>query len=224
MEVGIMVGGAALAPLFQSLFNSLKSSDLLNFARESGVSKELGKWETMLKTIYAVLDNAEEQQWTNDSVKIWFNDLRNLAYDVEDILDEFNTKLRAESKASPSKVRKLIRSSVARSGFGSRAKFNSRMVSEVKKISERLENIKKQMDFLELSVGAKNSRVEEDRTSEPTTSLVNEAQIYGRGEDRKRILDRLKVEAGDGKTPVIAIVGMAVCPLSIALRIPGTNT
>lgn len=42
----------------------------------------------MLK-IFAVLQDAEEQQRTKESVKIWLAELRNLAFDIEDIPDEF---------------------------------------------------------------------------------------------------------------------------------------
>nr|POF21744.1 putative disease resistance rpp13-like protein 1 [Quercus suber] len=41
---------------------------------------------TML-TIHAVLDDAEERQMTDKLVKVWLDELRDLAYDVEDNLD-----------------------------------------------------------------------------------------------------------------------------------------
>ena len=71
-------------------------------------------------------------------IKSWFNDLRNLAYDVEDILDEFNTeaprrKLRAESKGSSNKVQKLLCSYVAGLSLCSSVKFSAGMVSKMKK-------------------------------------------------------------------------------------------
>ncbi|KAH7567826.1 hypothetical protein JRO89_XS07G0159500 [Xanthoceras sorbifolium] len=49
------------------------------------------KWENKLRIIYTVLEDAEEKQITNSFVKSWLVDLQNLAYDVEDILDEFST-------------------------------------------------------------------------------------------------------------------------------------
>jgi hypothetical protein len=53
-----------------------------------------------------MLDDADEKQHTNGAViKQWLDDLRDLAYDVEDILDEFTTeallrKLKGENQAS----------------------------------------------------------------------------------------------------------------------------
>jgi ElaB/YqjD/DUF883 family membrane-anchored ribosome-binding protein len=51
-----------------------------------------------------VLDDADEKQHTNRAVKQWVDDLRDLAYDVEDVLDEFATeallrKLREDMKS-----------------------------------------------------------------------------------------------------------------------------
>ena len=205
-----MVGGAVLAPLFQSLFDGLKSPDLLTYARDSKVLDELNKWEPMLNTISAVLDKAEEQQMTDQSVTRWLNDLRNLAYDVDDVLDEFNTeamrrKFRAESKASSSKVQKLLFSSVAELSLYSSAKFSAGMVSKMKKISEKLGDMIMRKDMLKLSWSAdrRNSLVKEERLTLPTTSLVNEAQVYGREKDHKAILELMKVEAGDGEMLVM---------------------
>lgn len=46
-----------------------------------------------LLTIHAVLDDAEERQMTNKLVKVWLDELRDLAYDVEDNLDSLVLKL-----------------------------------------------------------------------------------------------------------------------------------
>ncbi|KAF2305456.1 hypothetical protein GH714_005490 [Hevea brasiliensis] len=43
----------------------------------------------MLLAIQAVLEDAEEKQLTDKAVKLWLDNLRDLAYDVEDMLDEF---------------------------------------------------------------------------------------------------------------------------------------
>ena len=77
-----MVGGVVLAPLFQALLDGLKSSDLLTYACESKVLDELNKWESMLRTIYVVLHNEKKQHMTNQLVKSWLNDLRNLTHQL----------------------------------------------------------------------------------------------------------------------------------------------
>ncbi|KAF2293695.1 hypothetical protein GH714_004199 [Hevea brasiliensis] len=56
----------------------------------------------MLTRIQAVLEDAEEKQMSNRLVKMWLDDLKDLAYDVEDILDEFATEsLQRKLKGEP---------------------------------------------------------------------------------------------------------------------------
>ncbi|XP_020538843.1 putative disease resistance protein At3g14460 isoform X2 [Jatropha curcas] len=166
----------------------------------------------MLKIIYSVLDDAEEKQMTNGFVKIWVTELRDLAYDVEDVLDEFATevlrrRLMAEPLAMTCKVHKLVPTCI----YGvnrSRVKFNGKLLSKMEAITARLEKItaaKRDLDLRE-SVGGRSSSV---RERQPTTSLVNEAKIYGREDDQKAILELLKgKESGGEDICVIPITGM----------------
>jgi hypothetical protein len=74
------------------LFDRLASPELVNFARQEGLGKKLEKWSKMLPRVEAVLDGAEEKQQNGIAVKRWLDDLRDLAYDADDILDEFATE------------------------------------------------------------------------------------------------------------------------------------
>ncbi|RVW70285.1 putative disease resistance RPP13-like protein 1 [Vitis vinifera] len=135
------VGEAFLSSFFKTLLDELISSDLLDYARQVQVHAELNKWEKTLKKIHAVLEDAEEKQMENQVVKIWLDDLRDLAYDVEDILDELATealgrKLMAETQPSTSKFRSLI-PSCCTSFTPSAIKFNVKMRSKIEKITER---------------------------------------------------------------------------------------
>ncbi|KAK3188553.1 hypothetical protein Dsin_028114 [Dipteronia sinensis] len=88
----MVIGELFLAAFLQVLFERLMSPDLLQFARREWLHPTLKKWERKLKTIESVLNDAEEKQLTDNDVKMWLDDLRDLAYDVEDILDEFSTE------------------------------------------------------------------------------------------------------------------------------------
>ncbi|KAL6327750.1 hypothetical protein AAG906_024720 [Vitis piasezkii] len=86
MEV---VGEVVLSVSLELLFSKLASSDLWKYARQKQVHTELKKWKTRLLEIREVLDDAEDKQITKQHVKAWLAHLRDLAYDVEDVLDEF---------------------------------------------------------------------------------------------------------------------------------------
>lgn len=79
------VGEAVPFAFIETLFNMLASPELLNFASPELVHADINKWKKMP---YVVLDDAEEKQMTNPLVEIWLGNLRDLAYDVEDFLDE----------------------------------------------------------------------------------------------------------------------------------------
>ncbi|XP_057991360.1 putative disease resistance RPP13-like protein 1 isoform X2 [Hevea brasiliensis] len=206
MDIATTIGGAILSPVVEALFDQLASQDLLKYVREGKVLTELNKWKEILEDIYEVLDDAEEQQMKrkNQRVTMWTNKLRDLAYDVEDILDEFHIEARRrELKAGASKVRKLIPTSY--SGLN----FNAEMISKIKGITIRLEDMRSQKNLLDLSLrviddGGRTSRVR-DRT---TTCVVNKAEVYGREEDKKAILEFLNTESSDARVPVISIIGM----------------
>ena len=108
--VAEVVAGAALSSFFDKLFDKLSPSDLLKIFQKENFDADLKKWKRMLLKIQAVLDDAEEKQVTNGLVKIWLDELEDLAYDVDDILDEFATEaLRRELNPEPkSKMQKVL--------------------------------------------------------------------------------------------------------------------
>ncbi|XP_021281488.1 putative disease resistance RPP13-like protein 1 isoform X1 [Herrania umbratica] len=200
-----------LSALIDVLFDRLASSDLLYFARREEVHKHLKKWEKVLLNIKAVLEDAEEKQYRDRSVKLWLAELRDLAYDVDDLLDEFATealskKLDAGSP-NPSMVRKLV-SSLNTKFSPSAVRFNVKMGSKIKEITARFQEIISQKECLELRErGAGGSTSDRVVRRLPSTSLVNESSVYGREKDKNTILELLlkNEEPGAG---VISIVGM----------------
>ncbi|XP_034704429.1 orotidine 5'-phosphate decarboxylase-like isoform X2 [Vitis riparia] len=95
-------GEVVPSTFIETPFDILASPELLNFASPELVYADINKWKKMLSKIYVVLDDAKEKQMTNPLMEIWLGDLRDLAYDVEDFLDEFTTEaLPRELKAEP---------------------------------------------------------------------------------------------------------------------------
>ena len=209
-----LVGEAVLSAFIETLFDKLTSSDLLHFASQEQVLADIKKWEKTLLKLHAVLGDAEEKQLTSRLVKLWLDDLRDLAYDVEDILDEFATealgrKLMAETQARPSKVRRLIPS----------IKFNLKMRSKIEKITSRLQDISVQKNDLHLAedmdIAAGRPTTRRDLEILPTTCSVDESRVCGRETDKAAILELLFddnqpiINSDDfDAVRVIAIIGM----------------
>ncbi|XP_028943845.2 putative disease resistance RPP13-like protein 1 [Malus domestica] len=195
------LGEVFISGLLQVLLERLASRETLSyFRRLLGVGKELEKWNSMLSTIRAVLNDAEEKQLTSQAVKLWLDDLRNLAYNVEDILDRFSTEMlqrqiKEKHGATTSKVW----------GLFSDVKFNRNLISEIKKITDRLHEILEQKNQLGLHEGTPSVKA----WHMPPSSHLPEGPMIGRDTDKTNIIDFLLKEALRAVNfHVVAIVGM----------------
>ncbi|MFQ6659014.1 hypothetical protein Gotur_028062, partial [Gossypium turneri] len=82
-------GEAALSAFLELLSAKLLDSVLNFVADHRQVHQQLKLWQSIFPEIKAVLNHAEEKQIKDEGVKNWLDDLQDLAYDVDDILDEF---------------------------------------------------------------------------------------------------------------------------------------
>ncbi|KAH9783090.1 putative disease resistance RPP13-like protein 1 [Citrus sinensis] len=233
------IGEAVLGASVQMLLEKLAPEGVELLTRHEKLKADFIKWKGMLEMIRAVLADAEDRRTKENSVKMWLDNLQNLAYDLEDILDEFQTEsLRREllpqepaavdqSSASPStfwkftdslkrkvtdavtlsKIRKLSTSDSPRSSFN----FESKMVSQIEEVTARLQDIiSTQKVLLKLKNVISDVKSRNVRQIPPTTSLVNEAEVYGREKEEEEIVELLLndgLRADDGFS-VISINGM----------------
>ncbi|XP_031257618.1 putative disease resistance RPP13-like protein 1 isoform X2 [Pistacia vera] len=156
--------------------------------------------------------DAEEKQLTDRAVKMWLDELQDLAYDVEDILDEFATealrrKVMSEHHASSSKERSFI-SACFTGRTPSAVKFTFNMRSKIGVITSRLEELCRQRTELGLEkISGGTSTTAWNRPS--STSVQIEPAIFGREEDKAKILQMvLSGESSEANFCVTPIVGM----------------
>lgn len=204
------LGEVFLGAFLQVLFDRLVSRELLHIAGKIGLRPELQKWGQTLQLIQAVLSDAEEKQLTNGAVKTWLENLQDLAYDLDDMLDAFATEaLRRKLKTQrhSDKVRTLI-STCFDNLSPSAIKFNLSIQSNIKGITSRLAVLREGIDLLKLKeiVGGTSTAVWQ---RPPSTSVPTEPAIYGRHEDKAKILEMvLTDESSHANLGVISIVGM----------------
>lgn len=209
-----------LSAFLQVLFDRLASRDLVNFVSQlgGGVDSELENWENTLMMIQAVLGDAEEKQLTEGAVRIWLDNLRDLAYDAEDILDEFATnalerKLKAEHdhEASTSKVQKLVPTSCFSCFNPSTIKLNASLRSRIKDITGRLDRLLQQRNNLGLQLTPAVTPSRNAAARRPDSSSVpKERAVYGRDDDKAKVIEMvLSAEPSVANVRVIPIVGMA---------------
>ncbi|KAF7116191.1 hypothetical protein RHSIM_RhsimUnG0036600 [Rhododendron simsii] len=187
----MVVAEIFLGAFVKGLVNVLTSQELLSFARREKIDALLMKWSTMLDQIDAVLADAEEKQTRTDrrGIQQWLEDLEDLAYDLDDMLDKFSTEalrqqvLKKESRASTSKVRALIPTCCTR--------FDpSTLVSDFRMRSKMDEMTKRLKDLFDRRTGLHLQIVDAGHSSRspqipPTSSLMHETRLYGRDADQK---------------------------------------
>ncbi|GAB4830248.1 hypothetical protein Ancab_019888 [Ancistrocladus abbreviatus] len=196
------IGELLLGAFFQFLFDRLASPYVLNFFRQGGLDvSPLDKLESILCLVEPLLNHAEEKQFTDQSVKRWLDRLKDTVYDADDLLDLIATEelrrsmeARSESKSSSRKVLSLVSTS--------RNPFRKDVVSKLNEVTKKLEDMIKEKDVLGLKESVAPGRM-------PTTSLVEESEVYGRNQEKEQIIELLlSPETGSSKLGVIAIVGM----------------
>ncbi|KAL6326164.1 hypothetical protein AAG906_001039 [Vitis piasezkii] len=212
----MFVAEAAVSSIFDLVLEKLVAAPLLEYARRQNVEATLQEWRTTLLHIEAVLTDAEQKQTREIAVKLWLDDLKSLAYDMEDVLDEFNTEANLQilihgPQASTSKVHKLIPTCFA-ACHPTSVKFNAKIGEKIEKITRELDAVaKRKHDFhLREGVGGLSFEMEERLQ---TTSLVDESSIYGRDAKKEAIIQFLLSEKasrdnGDNGVSVVPIVGM----------------
>ncbi|XP_061996651.1 putative disease resistance RPP13-like protein 1 [Rosa rugosa] len=199
------MGEAVLGAFLSVLLEKLADREVIEyFGSLKGVDKKvLEKWRRTLTAIDAVLSDAEEKQLTQRAVKLWLDDLSDLAYDVQDILDIFDTKMlkrrieRQQGSTSNSWISYL-----------SKPKFNFSVNSEIKKISDKLEEIttrEKQFGLKKLGLSTKPWKM-------PQTTSQLDGPVIGRDEAKALIVDKLLSKEEHSTSSfqnfqVVAIVG-----------------
>ncbi|GKV41808.1 hypothetical protein SLEP1_g49300 [Rubroshorea leprosula] len=205
-----------LSATFDWLFQKLEvyvSDQLWNSNDE--VCAQMESWKTLLPKITTVLQHVEENPIANEFMKSYLDDLRDLAYDMEDILEEFvvdarRSELIGEPKARPSKRQRMI-SNIKNFFSSSKAKPNQEIISMVNDLSGRLQKIDNEVHNLDLINLAlkfedKSHKVVAKRLPE---SSILEDKVLGRDSDKDAILQRLLEDGGSLEQDfVIPIVGM----------------
>nr|GMD08474.1 putative disease resistance protein RGA3 [Ipomoea batatas] len=175
-----------------------------------GVEKEIKNLSSKLNKIRAVLNDAERRSFKEESVKLWLEEIQNLCYDVEDVVDEWSTKTRRQQRERSS--------SEAAPGAGSCSSFlpscfhfkkivmHGDIAKKIKELDSRLDRITKEKDqFNFLAVATLHPDQELKRVSTPFD--VDATEIQGRESDASGLISKLVEDNNNGPPVVISIVG-----------------
>ncbi|GLT30404.1 hypothetical protein SLA2020_052050 [Shorea laevis] len=210
------VGTALLSVTFAWLINKLESKTIDWFESRKEARDALENWKKLLPSIRDVLEDAETKQFTDNAVKTWHSELRDIAYDMEDILHGVEADARRQElnlktcdQASTSRARKVIPRPSCLAGCSCIPcdfKVDRETISKIEGITRRLKDIEAQKNLLKLVIGHGTSIGVAPRDR---TSAVPKSQVFGRQKDKDAILKKLLNNEDSTKCfSVIPIVGM----------------
>ncbi|XP_014512377.1 disease resistance protein RGA2-like isoform X1 [Vigna radiata var. radiata] len=195
--------------------NSLVQKELGLFL---GFDQDLERLASVFTTIKATLADAEEQQFSSRSIKDWLQKLKEAAYILDDILDECAYEaLRLEYQGVKLCPSNKVKCSGLSTFHPKRTVFRYKIAKKMKRICERLEEIADERTKFHLAemVPERRSGVIEWRQ---TSSFISEPHVYGREEDRDKLIDFLVHDASHDENlsvyPIIGLGGLGKTTLS----------
>ncbi|GFZ08442.1 hypothetical protein Acr_20g0002500 [Actinidia rufa] len=84
---------AVLSAFMQVVFQQLANPMVEEFGLHYNVQTQLKKLSRLLTRARSVISDAHHRQITDDSVRVWLRDLKDAAYDADNILDEMSTRV-----------------------------------------------------------------------------------------------------------------------------------
>jgi hypothetical protein len=80
---------AIVSAVASAILEKLRLLVLKEVGLARGLDTELENLASTFAMVQAVLQDAEEKQWKSKALEIWLRLLKDAAYDVDDVLDEF---------------------------------------------------------------------------------------------------------------------------------------
>ncbi|MED6162553.1 hypothetical protein PIB30_071574 [Stylosanthes scabra] len=185
-----------------------------------GFNEDLERLRSSLTSIKATLQDAEERQFTQSSIKDWLLKLKDAAHMLDDILDECATHAlelhegRLNCCGSPGKLQYSCLSS-----FNPKhVMFRYKTAKKIKMISERLDQIAKERHDFHLKEIVVDTRTTGVMDWRQTTSLITQPQVYGREKERDNIIDFLVGDASNSLDlsvyPILGVGGLGKTTLA----------
>ncbi|PHT35317.1 hypothetical protein CQW23_27117 [Capsicum baccatum] len=198
MEIGLAVGGAFLSSALNVLFDSLApQGDLLKMFQKNKHDIRLLK---KLKMTLVGLSNQHVSQWLNE--------LRDAVDGAENLMEQVNYEtLRLKVEGQLRNVAETSNQQVSDLSLSLSDDFFVNVKEKLEDTIETLEDLQKQIGLLGLKEHFDSGKKLEIRT--PSTSVVDESEIFGREIEIDQLIDCLLSNDANGKNlTVVPIVGM----------------
>nr|XP_043640174.1 putative disease resistance RPP13-like protein 1 [Erigeron canadensis] len=209
-----------LSAVLPIVFEKLVSVVANKFAdRSKEIQSELKKWNTSLRQIRKLLNDAAQKEITDESVRDWLNRLQHLAYDIDDELDALATDAAMHSgltddqeppRNMSSRVKKLISTCCTASSPtpSSAARLHYKKLTD---ITTKLQELYDEKVNLGLMVKDKSSS--RNKKERPYEASLLTPGIVGRDAEKNILLQKLVPDHEEATVSrhnfsIVPIVGM----------------
>ncbi|RWR91737.1 putative disease resistance protein RGA4 [Cinnamomum micranthum f. kanehirae] len=199
-----MAGEAVLSRVLQELLSKLSSPILDEFGLLWGVKKEKQKLQSNLSRIKAVLQDAERQQIDLMADKDRLGKLKDVAYDAEDLVDEFLVEALRRKVENQDGMGRTV------DNFFSPANplaFRFKIAHKMKELRERFEELAEENNNFQSAEGVARIQPQIPNPRD-TASSVPVWGVYGRDYQKENYIDSLINSGNEEVLSVIPIVGM----------------
>ncbi|RDX72819.1 Disease resistance protein RGA2, partial [Mucuna pruriens] len=195
--------------------NSLVQKELGLFL---GFDQDLERLTSLFTTIKATLEDAEEKQFSDRAIKDWLGKLQDAAYELDDIIDECAYEaLALEYQGVKCGLSDKVQCSCLSSFHPKHVVSRYKIAKKMKRISQRLIEIAEEREKFHLNKVVRQRRSEVIQWRQ-TISSITEPQIYGREEDKDKIINFLIGDASNFEDlsvyPIVGLGGLGKTALA----------
>ncbi|KAJ9692917.1 hypothetical protein PVL29_011839 [Vitis rotundifolia] len=175
-----------------------------------GVETEIQSLTDTLQVVRAVVADAEKRQVKEELVKVWLQRLKDIAYQMDDVLDEWSTSLlksQIERPESPSMSKKKVSSCILPPCICFKRVAGRRDIAlKIKDIKQQVDDIANQSNRFNFTSRFSN----EEPPRLITISAVDISEVWGRDKERDTILRQLLGKSCEQNLGLytISVVGM----------------
>ncbi|KAL8499107.1 hypothetical protein ACS0TY_022178 [Phlomoides rotata] len=159
-----------------------------------GVDKEMKKLANTLTTIQKVLEDAEDKQFQSKAIQNWLSQLNGMAFEIEDLLDECNTEFSKLKGKGNNFLKKVL--------------YRHKVGRRMKDATEKLEAVAKDGQDFQLKEIVVQQANQRDWRRETGSVLSDPDHVYGRDEEKDKIVDLLVNQVSEQRLSVLPIIGI----------------
>ncbi|OEL20200.1 Disease resistance protein RPP13 [Dichanthelium oligosanthes] len=187
-----------LAQLLQGEFNLQKSARKdIEF-----LSRELEGAQAALREVGKV-----PLEQLSEPIRLWAREVREVSYDMEDIIDTFMVRVKGPDPPSESSVKRFFKEMFNIVDFVTKATIRRGIAQEIKDIKQRVKEVAERRDRYRVdAITPANKTLVDPRM---TALYTNVTELVGIGESKEDVMMRLTKGNTDQKKRIVSIAGFA---------------